>query len=153
MKRKSNNRQRRFIKYTDALLKQYHVAVYYSYADNALSSLVDTKTGRLLRPHQSLISAIVDVPHRWAITMSAVCDSGSERYVKHQELIVHDACKQAELADYLEEMHSTLLKEQNAKHLKNATWIASPFGDTYDPEFLHNLYEKLGAWPEESPNV
>jgi hypothetical protein len=152
-KRKGNSLGKRFFAHVSGLCKQYNIAVFYNYNRGKASALVNAKSGHIISPHQTLIKGMINGQYKWAIVCSAVCQHDGDRYIKHEEFVLHTPCKQADLADFLSERHAALLKAQNQNHLLNACWLASPMGNTYSEEHLHWLYTELGAFINEQEDV
>jgi len=134
-----------------AVLNQHHVAVMYSYNDNQTSRIIDIKSGKTIRATELMIRTITDVPYKWSIYMAAICQNGTERYVKSEEVQIYDLCKQYELADFLSERHSILLKTCNNNHLVNAMWIACPYEHEFTEEAAFELFDNAGGWSDSEP--
>lgn len=73
-------------------------------------------------------------------------DENGEEYVKATARTTKTHYRQADLEEYLNKEHSTLIKKFNSKHFIGAGWLASPCGYDWSEKEADKLFTKLGAY-------
>jgi len=148
-KKKKHNIKKRINNSSAAIVKQHNLAVIYSYNDRQLSSIINIKHGHKVTPTELLIQTITDVPYIWTIFIAGLCeDADGKRYMKSEEIQANERYRQYELADYLSDRHSDLLKSCNHKHLVNAMWLACPYKYSFTDEQVFKIFEANNGWDE-----
>lgn len=145
-KRKPNNSQRRYQAFTDALLRQHHVAVACTESHDGFVT-VNMLNGYQIQVSELLASAIVDRPHIWNVFLAAFCrDQAGTEYMKHTEIRTKARYKQDSLAHLIEQESEELEAACNPNHYIRQGWIASPVGESFTEEQASALFERMGAW-------
>lgn len=148
-KRKNHNITKRINASSRNIVKQHNIAVIYSYNDKQRSSLINIKRGTGIKPTELLIQTVCQVPYKWSVFIAGLCqDDSGTKYMKCEEIQAKEFYCQYELADYLSERHSELLRNCNDKHLVNAMWLACPYEYSFTEEQAFKLFEKNNGWDE-----
>ena len=140
-KRKNHNLTKRVNRSSQLIVKQHNIAVLYSYNDQQRSSLINIKRGNGIKPTPLLIKTVSEVPFKWTVFIAGLClDETGTKYMKCEEIQAKEFYCQYDLADYLSERHSELLRGCNNKHLINAMWLACPYEHSSNEEEAFKLF-------------
>lgn len=147
--RKKHSAVKRINRHAQAIVRQYHMGVFYSYNDNQMCNLIDIRHKRLLNANRLITDMLTTVKYRWSVLCVGVCETeDGTRYMKAEQVSANEPYLQEELSDLLNAQHEALLKSCNEKHLRNACWLASPTGVDWDESEAFDLLEQLGAWDD-----
>ena len=86
------------------------------------------------------------VAYKWGVFIAVLCKNEfGDRYMKADYIKVDRPITQPELADFLNEQHSELIKNTNPKHLVDVGWLASPTGKEWTEEQAFEIFERMAA--------
>lgn len=153
-KRKPNNMARRANALSATLIKG--MAITWVASDKtdgvALSEAWHIKSGRRVNVQASLYRAFTETKTNWQIYCAVFCrDQTNEQYVQGIWIKTNERYCQADLADYLNEAHTTLWNEANANHKMNLGWVAYPDTIERSDEDAIALLEKRDCWQVLAP--
>ncbi|MGB0467722.1 MAG: hypothetical protein ACPGF7_09380 [Pontibacterium sp.] len=135
-KRKGHNLHKRYEQQARALMRG--LAVCYSTDTDSYCRLINIKTGCDVPVTPMIQRALTTVKYKWSVI---ICVFGPD-YMKSEQIDCNEYLAQAELADYLNERHQTLIKGFNSNHLECVGWLASPVYRDWDEK---QAYERLRA--------
>jgi len=148
--RKKNDKARRLLRATDALLRTNHVVIVDIHPTD-LQGLINWKNCRSVKAGRQLVDGVCDLPHQWAIYLAVFCLSQTgERYIKAQEIEPQGRYRSEQINDAITQHHEALIATCNPAHVIGYGWIASPTGESLTEEQAARVFDAVGCWEQEA---
>lgn len=101
-------------------------------------------------PGQRIADAVCDIPHRWTIYLSVMCDAGAGgQYCKSVEIAPQGNYLAAHLTDVIEATYLDLKAECNPNHVVASGWIAIPADVSLTEEQAARVFNACGVWSQQ----
>jgi len=147
-KRKPHNMRARLERTCRALVGANHAAVV-NIDPSGQQVLVNWKNLKLIRVRQ-VVDAVCDIPHRWIIYLSVMCQKpNGEQYCKSVEVVPQGNYLASHLTDVIEAAYTDLCGEANPNHRVASGWIAIPADITLDEAQAAKVFAAVGAWKQQ----
>ena len=147
-KRKPHNPRVRLERSCRALLNTNHVAVV-NINPSGRQGLINWKNCKNITG-RNVVDAVCDIPHRWIIYVSAMCqDHIGVQYIKSVEIAPQGTYLAEHLTDAIEATYASLLRECNPKHVVAFGWIAIPSDMSLAEDQAARVFDAVGAWNQQ----
>ena len=147
-KRKPHNMRVRMERSLRSLLTTNHVAVV-NIEPSGRQGVINWANCKSIPPGQRIANAVCDIPHRWTIYLSALCDAGSGgQYCKSVEIAPQGNYLAEHLTDAIEASYKDLIAECNPNHLVASGWIAIPADVSLTEQQAARVFSAVGAWEQ-----
>ncbi len=143
-RRKPHNMRARLERAAGALLRQHHACIVDASVPE-VQVMLNYKNLRQILTAQ-VASALCDLPHHWTVYISAICQSGNERWAKSIEYELAGIHVITKLPDLFEQPVQNIIATCNPAHVIGHAWIAVPDSIDLDARHAHRIYERVGAW-------
>ena len=101
-------------------------------------------------PGQRIADAVCDIPHRWTIYLSVMCDAGAGgQYCKSVEIAPQGNYLAAHLTDVIEATYLDLKAECHPNHVVASGWIAIPADVSLTEEQAARVFNACGVWSQQ----
>ena len=148
-KRKPHNLQARIARSCRSLLATNHVAVV-NIDPSGRQGMVNWANCKSIPPGQRIADAVCDIPHRWTIYLSVMCDAGAGgQYCKSVEIAPQGQYLAAHLTDVIEAAYLDLKAECNPNHVAASGWIAIPADVSLTEEQAARVFNACGVWSQQ----
>ena len=148
-KRKPHNLQARIARSCRSLLATNHVAVV-NIDPSGRQGMVNWMNCKSIPPGQRIADAVCDIPHRWTIYLSVMCDAGAGgQYCKSVEIAPQGNYLAEHLTHVIENTYKGLIAECNPNHVVASGWIAIPADVSLTEEQAARVFNACGVWSQQ----
>lgn len=148
-KRKPHNMRARIERSCRALLSSNHVAVV-NIDPSGRQGMINWQNCKSIPPGQRIADAVCDIPHRWTIYLSVMCQKANgEQYCKSVEIAPQGNYLAAHLTDAIEATYKDLRAECNPNHVVASGWIAIPAAVSLEEAQAAKVFDAVGAWHQQ----
>ena len=145
-KRKPHNFKARMARSCRSLLATNHVAVV-NIDPSGRQGLINWMNCKSIPPGQRIADAVCDIPHRWTIYLSVMCDAGAGgQYCKSVEVAPLGQYLAEHLTDVIESTYKDLIAECNPNHVVASGWIAIPTDVSLTEQQAASVFNAVGVW-------
>lgn len=143
-RRKPHNMRARMERAAGALLRQHHACIVDASVPEVQVMLNHKNLRQILS--SKVANALCDIPHHWTVYISAICQSGNERWAKSVEYELAGIHVITKLPDLFEQPVQDIIATCNPMHVIGHAWIAVPDSIVIDARHAHRIYERVSAW-------
>lgn len=143
--RKPNNLRARIERSCRSLVRTNHVAVV-NIDPSGRQGMINYKSLKNIAPGK-IGQAVCEIPHRWTIYLSALCDDhAGNRYLKSIEIAPDGMYLSDHLEEVIEHCYREIRDSANPMHMVASGWIAIPDVVSLDEAQAYAIFTAAGAW-------